>query len=131
MENESIIILSEIRTILYAILGIVSAIGITFVIRSIIVIRSSVKEAKRDVFKELANDLLEEGNVSELISYCNDTLIKKPNNALALWWLGKAYFQKEDYINAKECFRKVLLTEPDWEKSHIEPYLKKISGLSE
>ena len=126
MDNEILQILDEIRIVLYLILAVVTLGILPNVISKIINAKSSLRDAKERVFKGLASDLFDEGDIDGLISYCEEQLVTKPNNSTALWWLAKAYYKNKNYSRSKELFTKAMESEPEWGKEHIKPYLEKI-----
>jgi tetratricopeptide (TPR) repeat protein len=129
MENQILTTLNDIKAILYIILIVVVAGVVANWIRAGISLKGVVKKELENIFKDEADKLYDAGDFQELINHCEENLKSKKNNVNALWYLGKAYYQLENYSKSKDFFEKVIKTEPSWEKEHVKPYLEKIESL--
>lgn len=126
MEQQILSTLQEIKTALYVLMAIIILGVIAGFLRAGIAAKNLVKEKLDDFFRDEANHLFDKGAFDELIRYCEDKLKSKPHNSDALWYVAKAYYQKEDYSKAKEYFEKLVKAEPSWDKQYVQPYLEKI-----
>lgn len=125
MENDILISLSEIKTILYILTGIfiIGVLLICFILYIVGVRFLSYK--KSDVFKFFAEEKIDKGLYSEVISDAKEFLKDRPHHTYTQWYLAKAYYYTDDFENAKLYFEKILKREPDWEES-VKPYLDEI-----
>lgn len=128
MENEVLTAINEIKTMLYFIsfIVIVGLIAMAF-----LGYKFAVKFAKvtmSDKFKFEAEEMLDKECYDELIKHSKDLLQERPNHTYALWYLGKAYYNTEDYDNAKIYFEKIAKTNLEW-RDNVEPYLDEINDL--
>jgi|GEM_PF-4725887 len=129
MESESLPVLKEIIILLY-ILIFISAIGaVAHLVRAWILFTNMHKKERENVFNIIANDYHDEGKWEELILHCEEQLSIKPNHSYAIWYKGKAYYQKNEIEKAKSCFELLEKIEPAWSKSHVEPFLQAINQL--
>lgn len=125
MENE-IALLQDIKSAIWILIYLIGiSVSITL-IRALVNFFSIIKSHYKDKFNTIAQALFESGDFDALIDYCNKTLIKKPKEAYAHWFLGKVYFQKEDYDTSLKHFTNAIELSPNWEKEYIQPYLEKI-----
>lgn len=81
---------------------------------------------RQHVFYSSASAMYESGEFNELVEYCHDHIKKKPKEAYAYWFLGKAHFQMKELDNAEEYFKKAVEIYPSWEKEWVKPFLEKI-----
>ncbi len=52
--------------------------------------------------------------MNETVVRCQKLLVQYPNNELARFSLGKAYYDSGDYVRAKEQLELALARKPDW-----------------
>lgn len=116
MEAELLVALKDIKLALYCLIIIVFLGAVANWARAWFAI-------KDDFFNTTASSLYQENNIDELLTLCDTKLAKNPNHSYALWYKAKALYQQHDYGKAKECFEKLALIEPSWQKSHIQPIL--------
>lgn len=127
-------ILAVLRDIKFSIYVLIAATGVAIALslfRIFFSSRSVLKEANDRVFKTSAEELLEKGEINDLVSHCNDKLSKRPNHIYALWYLGKAHFALKDYQAAKTPFEKLAEIQPDWNDELVRPYLDRINAHDE
>ena len=129
MESESLAVLKEIPILLYVLIFI-SAVGATaHLARAWLSFSNMYKKEQENVFNTIANDYHDEGKWEALISHCEEKLRTKPYHSYAIWYKGKAYYQKNEIGKAKDCFELLEKIEPTWSKSHVEPFLQAIGQL--
>ena len=128
MENEILIALNEIKSILYIILFVVVIGVVANWIRAGISFKNLVSKEMREIFTEEADTLYDNGSYQKLIKICEEHLEKRKNNVNAFWYMAKAYYQLDDYEKSKKLFEKVIKAEPSWEGEHVKPYLDKIES---
>jgi len=129
METEILSTLNEIKTAIYLLLAVVIIGVVANWIRVGISLKNVIPNQLDDLFTEEANNLYDEGKFDELLASCKEQLEKKPHHSYALWYKAKAYYQKQDYDKSKPYFEKLAKVEPNWEESHIQPYLDKIEAI--
>jgi hypothetical protein len=124
-------ILTSLRSIEIGVHVLIVLLAISVVanlVRSILLVKNQVRRDLNQVFEDETGELHDKGCFDELIFHCNEVLSKKPNHSYALWYIAKAYLQKEEYLLAKENFTNLAKLQPSWEESHIRPYLDKIEN---
>ena len=129
MEQQILSTLQEIKTAIYILIAILVLGVIASFLRAGIAAKGLVRGKLDDIFRDEASHLFDKGAFEELIKVCEDKLKSKPYDANALWYIAKAYYQKGDYLQAKNYFERVAKAEPSWEKEYVQPYLEKIEGL--
>ncbi len=127
MDNE-IIILQEIKSTLWVLVYLVG-IGVTFnIIRAVAASYRTIKAELNNKFYTLATAMFEIEDYDGLIEYCHKHLKKKPKEAYAYWFLGKAHFHLKEYDKSSKNFKKAAEIYPNWEKEWVSPYLEKIDA---
>jgi TolA-binding protein len=127
METE-IALLQDIRSALWVLIFVV-AIGVAAnVIRVAVTSYRTVKTEIENMFYNSASAMYESGKFSELMEYCHDHLKKKPREAYAYWFLGKAHFHLKELDKAEEYFHRAVEIYPTWEKEWVAPFLAKIAA---
>jgi len=127
MENEILSTLNELKTVFYITL---SLIVITVIVLTFAGVKFATKFAKTtisDKYKFFAEEMIDKECYEELIKSSKELLEERPNHTYALWYLGKAYFNTEDYNNARVCFEKIAKTNLEW-RDNVQPYLDEING---
>ena len=127
MESQ-IILLQEIKSALWVLICLVGA-GVLFnIVRAVAALYKTIKSELANTFNNSATSFFEAGKYEALIEYCNEHIKKKPEEAYAYWFLGKAYFQRKDYDKAVENFNKAVEIYPSWGKDWVDPFLEKIES---
>ncbi len=126
MENNILISLNEIKTILYILIGIfiVGVLLVCFILYIVGVRFLSYK--KSDEFKFFTEEKIDKGLYNEVISDAKEFLKNRPHHTYTQWYLARAYYYIDDFENAKVYFEKILKREPSWVES-VEPYLDEIN----
>lgn len=128
METE-ITLLQDIKSALWVLIFVVSIGVFATVVRTIITSYRAVRTEIDNIFYNSANALYQEGNLNDLVKYCLNHLKKKPKEAHAYWFLGKAHFQLNELDKAEEYFNKAAEINPSWEKEWVVPFLEKITSV--
>jgi len=126
MDQAILSTLQEIKTAIYVLMAIVVLGVVASFIRAGISAKNLLRGKLDDLFRDEANHLFDKGAFDELIKYCEDRLKSKPHDGHALWYVAKAYYQKDEHRKAREYFEKLAKAEPSWEKEYVQPYLEKI-----
>lgn len=127
METE-ITLLQDIKSALWVLVFIVSVGVAATVVRSIVTSYRAVKTEIDNIFYNSASAMFESGTLNELVEFCHDHLKKKPKEAYAYWFLGKAHYQMKELDKAEEYFNKAVEIYPSWEKEWVGPFLEKIAS---
>ena len=128
MDNELINSLSEIKSILIAILVIVTILllgQITKLISRLVKKRIIYRER---AFETLASRDYDNQKYEDLVKYCEEKLKTWGDNPYPLYWLARAKFKLGDLELAKQLFEKVKDVEPEW-GSTVEPHIVKINKV--
>ena len=121
-------ILEQLVTIKYLLVGIL----VTTAMPAIVIILSKMMgvrfrdRTKGETFRVVATQHLEDGEYQELINYCQNELEKRPNSAMAYWFMGRAYFEQTNYLKAKEHFSKAVEIDPSWNKEFVVPFMERM-----
>jgi tetratricopeptide (TPR) repeat protein len=76
-------------------------------------------------FNLIADGHLSRGETDELIEYALEKLETYSHSPDIHWYLAKAYFQKEDWVESKKCFLRSADISPVYREA-IEPYIEEI-----
>ena len=78
-----------------------------------------------ELFKQQASLLYDKNELDELIALSRATLVERPNNPYARWYLARALVLKEDWPAALEELTQLRVSTPSW-ADIIEPILKDV-----
>lgn len=76
--------------------------------------------------KPQAETDLDLGIQDEVIARCLRDINDNPRHAKAHWYLGKAYYQKEMWNEAKAQMELLAKLDPSWRAEFTEPYVQEI-----
>ena len=94
MESQ-IILLQEIKSALWVLICLVG-VGVLFnIVRAVAASYKTIKSELANAFYNSATSFFEACKYEALIEYCHEHIKKKPDEAYAYWFLGKAYFQRK------------------------------------
>lgn len=130
MENEILSSLSEIKTILYILLGVFILIFLFICYIFYFLETKGKKIMGSEEFNIFTEEKLDQGKYDEVIQDSLEFLQNRPHHTYAQWYLAKAYYYTNDYENAKIYFEKILEKEPGWENS-VKPYLDGMNTVKE
>ena len=126
MENDIILAINDLETTLYIILAIV-IIGLLFILFLGYKVTAKLSRVKAsDKFQFFAQEQMDKGCYEDLVTYALDFLKDRPHHTYAQWYLAKAYYNLEDYENAKKYFEKIAQRELEW-RDNVMPYLDEIN----
>lgn len=128
MEAE-IVLLQEIKSALWILIFVMSIGVVATIVRAVITSYRAVRTEIDNIFYNSAKGMFEGGNLNDLVKYCHNHLEKRPQEAYAYWFLGKAHFQLEELDRAEDYFNKVSEIHPSWAKEWVDPFLAKITSL--
>ena len=127
MENE-IALLQDIKSALWVLILIVGIGVAAILIRAATTTYRAIKTEIGNMFYNSASAMYEAEQLNELVEYCHECLKKKPKEAYAYWFLGKAHYQMKEHDKAVEYFYKAVEIYPSWEKEWVGPFLAKIEA---
>jgi len=74
----------------------------------------------------IAQSALRDGKYDDVIKRCLKDLEKTPTHTQAHWYLGRAYYAKQMWPEAKREMELVGELEPTWRDEYTKPYLEEI-----
>ena len=122
MDSE-IAVLQDIRTAVWLLVYIVGAGVVLMMTRFVATSYRTIRTELNNAFYNAGSALFEKGKFSELIEFSHARLKKKPTDAYAFLFLGKAYYKIKAYDKATEYLNKVIEIYPSWKKEWVEPLL--------
>ena len=123
-----ITLLQDIKFALWVLISIVGVGTVATVIRAVAVSYSSLKKVLDNQFSHMASAMYDNSELSELIKFCHTHLKKKPEDAYAFWFLGKAHYKMNELSKAEEYFTKAIEIYPSWEKEWVRPFMVQIEA---
>lgn len=69
---------------------------------------------------------LRRGNLDEVIRRCLADIAETPRHVKAHWYLGRAYYAKQMWHEARRALETVGELDPSWRREHTQPYLDEI-----
>lgn len=127
MDAEVLQTLQSIRTLIQIFI-VISFLNLCFGgVRLWLRVREHVRTAFDTVFQLGCTEYFEEGKFDDLVKHCEERLVKRPNDAYALLFLGKAYASQNEYSKAKTALTKLLSLEPKWGQEYGQSTLDAIA----
>ena len=124
MEAQILQTLEEIRAVLFGIAAF-AAVGVLFwIIRSVSIIVNQFDDKWRRKWRDDGEKYFERGEYDKLEKHCEEWLEKRPNSAMALWWLARVNFDRGDLAASRVFFERLLAVEPSWKEGSVDPYYK-------
>jgi tetratricopeptide (TPR) repeat protein len=127
MDNQ-LALLQEIRSGVWILIYLVGAGVVVNIFKTVAASYKTIKSELSNVFYNYASSMFDAGKYEELIAYCHERIKKKPRDAYAFWFLGKAYFHMKDFDKAVENFDKVVEIYPSWKNEWVGPYMAQIES---
>ena len=127
MDQDILSNLQSIKLALYCLLATSAASVALGIARVWIARRRYIREAMDKLFADDATKLLAEGKLHDVTRICDQQLAKRPGDTYALWYLGLAQFRLGEHAAARMTFSKLVELAPDWEESHVDPMLAKMT----
>jgi protein involved in temperature-dependent protein secretion len=79
-------------------------------------------------FREQCQRLLEANNLDELIAFTRERIKKRPNHTYAHWYLARAFYLQQKWIEALRAFNEVARLDPSWIEDSVTPYVRAIEA---
>ena len=81
-----------------------------------------------EFFRERCQKLLETNKLDELVAYTRERIRKRPNHTYAHWYLARAFYLQQKWIEALRAFNEVARLDPSWIEDSVTPYLRAIEA---
>jgi cytochrome c-type biogenesis protein CcmH/NrfG len=81
-----------------------------------------------EYFRERCQNLLETNKLEELIAYTRERIRKRPNHTYAHWYLARAFYLQQRWIEALRAFNEVARLDPSWIEDSVTPYVRAIEA---
>ena len=79
-----------------------------------------------EYFREQCQKLLETNKLDELVAYTRERIRKRPNHTYAHWYLARAFYLQQKWIEALRAFNEVSRLDPSWIEDSVTPYVRAI-----
>ena len=124
--NQEIEVLQKIYFMLSMILALYAANLLFRFLTFIVTLKRQLKDREAHLYERQLNELFKEGRISDVIEVCQKRLAGYPNDAISILYLGKAYFNRNEYMGAREQFQRLIKVDPSVQKGEVAHYLSKI-----
>jgi cytochrome c-type biogenesis protein CcmH/NrfG len=81
-----------------------------------------------EYFREQCQKLLETNKLDELVVYTRERIRKRPNHTYAHWYLARAFYLQQKWIEALRAFNEVARLDPSWVEDSVTPYVRAIEA---
>jgi cytochrome c-type biogenesis protein CcmH/NrfG len=81
-----------------------------------------------EYFREQCQKLLETNKLDELVAYARERIRKRPNHTYAHWYLARAFYLQQKWIEALRAFNEVARLDPSWIEDSVTPYVRAIEA---
>jgi cytochrome c-type biogenesis protein CcmH/NrfG len=81
-----------------------------------------------EYFREQCQKLLETNKLDELVAYTRERIRKRPNHTYAHWYLARAFYLQQKWIEALRAFNEVARLDPSWIEDSVTPYVRAIEA---
>jgi protein involved in temperature-dependent protein secretion len=90
--------------------------------------RAKVDTESTEYFREQCQKLLETNKLDELVAYARERIRKRPNHTYAHWYLARAFYLQQKWIEALRAFNAVARLDPSWIEDSVTPYVRAIEA---
>jgi cytochrome c-type biogenesis protein CcmH/NrfG len=90
--------------------------------------RPQVDTDSAEYFREQCQKLLETNKLDELVVYTRERIRKRPNHTYAHWYLARAFYLQQKWIEALRAFNEVARLDPSWIEDSVTPYVRAIEA---
>jgi cytochrome c-type biogenesis protein CcmH/NrfG len=90
--------------------------------------RQKVDTESTEYFREQCQKLLETNKLDELVVYTRERIRKRPNHTYAHWYLARAFYLQQKWIEALRAFNEVARLDPSWIEDSVTPYVRAIEA---
>ena len=81
-----------------------------------------------EYFREQCQRLLETNKLDELVAYARERIRKRPNHTYAHWYLARAFYLQQKWVEALRVFNEVSRLDPSWIEDSVTPYVRAIEA---
>jgi cytochrome c-type biogenesis protein CcmH/NrfG len=81
-----------------------------------------------EYFREQCQKLLETNKLDELVAYSRERIRTRPNHTYAHWYLARAFYLQQKWIEALRAFNEVARLDPSWIEDSVTPYVRAIEA---
>jgi cytochrome c-type biogenesis protein CcmH/NrfG len=90
--------------------------------------RPKIDTDSAEYFREQCQKLLETNKLDELVAYTRERIRKRPNHTYAHWYLARAFYLQQKWIEALRAFNEVARLDPSWIEDSVTPYVRAIEA---
>ena len=90
--------------------------------------RPQIDTDSAEYFREQCQKLLETNKLDELVAYTRERIRKRPNHTYAHWYLARAFYLQQKWIEALRAFNEVARLDPSWIEDSVTPYVRAIEA---
>ena len=90
--------------------------------------RPKIDTDSTEYFREQCQKLLETNKLDELVAYTRERIRKRPNHTYAHWYLARAFYLQQKWIEALRAFNEVARLDPSWIEDSVTPYVRAIEA---
>ena len=90
--------------------------------------RPKIDTDSTEHFREQCQKLLETNKLDELVAYTRERIRKRPNHTYAHWYLARAFYLQQKWIEALRAFNEVARLDPSWIEDSVTPYVRAIEA---
>ena len=90
--------------------------------------RPKIDADSTEHFREQCQKLLETNKLDELVTYTRERIRKRPNHTYAHWYLARAFYLQQKWIEALRAFNEVARLDPSWIEDSVTPYVRAIEA---
>jgi cytochrome c-type biogenesis protein CcmH/NrfG len=90
--------------------------------------RPKIDADSAEYFREQCQKLLETNKLDELVAYTRERIRKRPNHTYAHWYLARAFYLQQKWIEALRAFNEVARLDPSWVEDSVTPYVRAIEA---
>jgi len=90
--------------------------------------RPKIDADSAEYFREQCQKLLETNKLDELVAYTRERIRKRPNHTYAHWYLARAFYLQQKWIEALRTFNEVARLDPSWVEDSVTPYVRAIEA---
>jgi len=81
-----------------------------------------------EYFREQCQRLLETNKLDELVAYTRERIRQRPNHTYAHWYLARAFYLQQKWIEPLRAFNEVSRLDPSWIEDSVTPYVRAIEA---
>ena len=119
--------LKDIYFLLAVITASLSLIVIICFITLLIFLKKAFQKIAKERMGKRLSILFERNKTEEIINICDEIIKDKPNNTLALLYLVKSYYMRQELMRTKDYLMRLKNVDPASETGYAKAYWSKIN----